>query len=146
MDEDVRIKSVSPLYGSLRGLNLGKAAFEVLGVGESSSRSPDLLPVMRVRILDADMVCDGALGHSPEAPSPLPYCEREETEGAACLKSEVLLDEPWDAFDPDRWEGLGDEKVADGYFTAVDGASSSAADWIQPCPIRVDSKSAVKFV
>jgi hypothetical protein len=145
MDRDVRINSVAPLYGSLRGLNLGKAAFEVLGVGEAFSRSSNLLPVVRIRVLDADMVCDGALGHSPEAPAPLSYCERDDADGAACRKSEVLLDEPWDAFDPDRWAGLGDERVADGHFSAVDGAASSAADWIQPCPIRIDSSSAVKF-
>jgi hypothetical protein len=145
MDRDVRINSVTPLYGSIRGPNLGKAAFEVLGTGEASPESPGLLPVMRIRILDADMVCDGALGNNPEAPAPLPYCEREDAAGAACRKSEVLLDEPWDSFDPDRWAGLGDERVADGHFTAIHGARSSAADWIQPCPIRVDSSSAVKF-
>lgn len=56
-----------------------------------------------------------------------------------------LLSEPWDTFDTSIWSGDGDQWVSGGYFQAAPGASSAAADWIQPYPVPVDGQSPVVF-
>lgn len=45
------------------------------------------------------------------------------------MDSRILLAEAWDAFDESIWTGDGDQLIAGGLFTALDGAGSAAADW-----------------
>lgn len=42
----------------------------------------------------------------------------------------VLLTETWDVFDGAIWGGDGDQWVADGLFSALEGAESATADWM----------------
>lgn len=145
LDNDARM-SYSPLAASLKGPNLGKVAFQVLGLAPAAGRSPDRLPGVRVRILDADAVCEDVLLPFREAPVPRSSCEPRDTEIPACAREEVFIDEPWDAFDPAKWEGDGDGLVSGGMLLAREGVGSTFADWIRPCPVRLDSGSAVRFL
>ncbi|HLP42042.1 MAG TPA: hypothetical protein VK465_11085, partial [Fibrobacteria bacterium] len=141
MDGDVRMQSLSPLKADLRGANLGKAAFEVLQVSPPSNR-PSELPEVKVRILSADVVCKGAVTLLPDVPVPGTYCDND---GGACRPNELLIEESWNTLDSTKWVFDGDGLVANGFFQAREDARSAVADWIMPCPVRLESNSDVRF-
>ena len=144
MDGDVRI-NYSPLTGTLKGPNLGKVAFQVLSVGSASRHSDSRLPEVKVRILDAEAVCGDVVTPFLDAPSINSSCAPRDVEPPSCSIQKNLLVEFWNIFDPKKWEGDGDELVANGFFYSKEGAGSAFADWINPCPITVESTTAVRF-
>ncbi|HLP42396.1 MAG TPA: hypothetical protein VK465_12885, partial [Fibrobacteria bacterium] len=141
MDGDVRMQSLSPLKADLRGPNLGKAAFEVLQVSPPSGRASEL-PEVKIRILNADVVCDNPLTPLPDVPVPGTYCDND---GGVCRPNELLIEESWNTLDTTKWVFDGDGLVANGFFQAREDARSAMADWIMPCPVRLESNSAVRF-
>lgn len=144
MDGDVRI-GYSPLSGSLKGPNLGKVAFQVLSIAAASRHSGSALPDVKIRILDADAVCGEVLTPFLSAPALNSSCEPRDVDPPACSIEDNLLVEPWNALDPKVWEFDEDATVADGFFLAKEGAGSAFADWISPCPVTVESTTAVRF-
>src|SRR5690606_8006647 len=50
-------------------------------------------------------------------------------EHGTAFDTRSLLTETWDRFDSALWDGDGDQRVADGLFTAIGGAESAAAGW-----------------
>jgi hypothetical protein len=147
LDGDARVHSYTPLKGSLAGDALGRVAFQVLylsgpsGGGRSASRLPDV----KIRVLDAGTVCEDDLAPFLAAPAPVSYCEPRDVEPPACAGIDTLLDETWDIYDPERWDGDGEGLVEGGFFSAKPGANSSLADWIRPCPVPVESTGSVRF-
>lgn len=144
MDGDVRV-DYSPLKGNLKGPNLGKVAFQVLSVAAASRHSGSRLPQVKIRILDADAVCGEVLTPFLGAPVLSSSCEPRDVEPPACSIEDNLLVEPWNALDPKLWAYDEDATVADGFFFAREGASSAFADWVSPCPVTVESTTAVRF-
>ena len=67
-DSDVSI-NYDPLNGSLKGANLGTAAFEVVSVTKLDGFSSSSLPKAEIKILDAGEACAGPLGLF-DAPAP----------------------------------------------------------------------------
>ena len=63
------------VYGSLKGANLGTLAFEVIMVTALSDGSDSLLPKVDIQILDAEVVCEGALQLFTDAPEPISSSE-----------------------------------------------------------------------
>ena len=59
-----------PLTGSLKGANLGRAAFRVDAVRKLTGYSSSALPRVTLTVLDADQVCGRALDLHLEAPRP----------------------------------------------------------------------------
>ncbi|MEO7427439.1 MAG: hypothetical protein ABI036_19795, partial [Fibrobacteria bacterium] len=144
LDGEVRM-GYNPLSGNIQGPNLGKVAFQVLGTENSSSRTGTQLPAVRVRILDADAVCGDPLSIYATAPKPKSQCEPFDVLHPVCSVQKTLLEDSWDRFDSTLWRGDGDQFIQDGFFMARAGASSAAADYIVPCPVPVESTSAVRF-
>lgn len=146
LDEDAKISSYSPLTGNLRGANLGKVAFQVLGLEAPSGRGhDDRLPGVRVRILDPAVVCEDPLTAFLDAPAPKSNCEPRDLAPAACAIHQVLLNEPWDFHDPLKWASDGEGEVSGGVYFARSGSRSSLAGWINPCPPRIDSNVSVRI-
>lgn len=146
LDRDAKITAYSPLSGDLRGANLGKVAFQVLGLEMERGRgSGDRLPGVRVRILDPAVVCEDPLTAFVEAPAPRSDCEPRDLVPPACAVNQVLLNEPWDFLDPLKWSGDGEGEVSGGVYFARDGSRSSIAGWINPCPLRIDSSVSVRL-
>jgi hypothetical protein len=144
LDGDVKM-GYKPLTGDIRGPNLGKVAFQVLGLEPSSGQSGAALPGVRVRILDADAACAEPFAPIVNAPAPVSASEPKDVEKPSCSVLSTLISEPWNAFDSVLWRGDGDQLVQDGFFLAREGASSAAADYISPCPVPVEANSAVRF-
>jgi|GEM_PF-1443985 len=142
LDGDVKM-SYNPRVGDIRGPNLGKIAFQVLSVVDS--RGANALPSVRVRILDAEAVCNDPLSPYLDAPAPTSISEPPDIDRPSCAIQENLVTEPWNALDTTVWRGDGDQMVEGGLFFARDGASSATADWISPCPIGLDTNTTVKF-
>jgi hypothetical protein len=67
-DSDISINYDDPINGSLKGENLGIVAFDVLSITE---RSQSDLPMMKVKVLDADAVCAGPLFLFTDADAPV---------------------------------------------------------------------------
>jgi len=144
LDGDVRM-SYSPLSGNIQGPNLGKLAFQVLGTEYASPRSAYTLPSVRIRILDAEAVCSDPLSVFLDAPESVSKSSPLDVERPSCAVQRTLINEPWNSFDSTIWKGDGDQAVEGGLFFARDGASSAAADWISPCPVTVESTTALRF-
>jgi hypothetical protein len=144
LDGDVQM-SYHPTSADLRGKNLGTVAFEVVSSQRLAGASPNALPSVTVRILDAEMACQDKFHFFSDAPR----CQREkdtsDMERPVCVNERVLFTENWDTFDSTRWRGDGDELVADGAFQAKPGANSSAADHIPPAAVPIESTGAVLF-
>ena len=66
-DSDISI-NYDPLYGSLKGANLGTVAFDVVGVRARTDGSSGSLPEVDIEILDAECVCEGELLLFRDAP------------------------------------------------------------------------------
>jgi hypothetical protein len=143
LDGDVKM-SYEPRVGDVRGPNLGKVAFEVLSV-QAQSTDPNALPSVRVRILDAEAVCGDPLTAYLDAPEPISATDPPDIIRPSCAVQQNMISEPWNAFDSTLWSGDGDQVVKGGLFYAREGASSAAADWISPCPLTVDSATAIRF-
>lgn len=133
-----------PLLGDLRGPNLGKIAFQVLSV-EANSAQPNTLPSVRVRILDADAVCGDPLTAYVDAPVSVSPTQPPDIVRPSCVIQQDLVSEPWNSFDSTVWRGSGDQAVEGGLFFARSGSFSAFADWISPCPVTVDSTTALRF-
>jgi hypothetical protein len=144
LDGDVKM-GYKPLSGDIRGPNLGKVAFQVLGLEPSSGRSGSTLPDVRVRVLDAEAACAEPFAPIVNAPAPVSASEPRDVEKPSCSVLSTLVSEPWNAFDSVLWRGDGDQVVQDGFFSAREDANSAAADYISPCPVPVESNSAVRF-
>ncbi len=72
---DVSI-NYDPLTGSLKGDNLGAAAFEVISVTELTGFSSSSLPQVQIEILDANEVCAcDTLQLFTDAPEPISSSE-----------------------------------------------------------------------
>ena len=133
-----------PLHGDISGPNLGKVAFQVLSV-QSASNDPNALPSVRVRILDADAVCGETLTPYVDVPAAVSPTQPPDVVRPACVIQENLVSESWNLFDSTVWRGDGDQAIENGFFYARSGATSSAADWISPCPVPVDTMTALRF-
>lgn len=144
LDGEVKM-AYNPRTGNIQGPNLGKVAFQVLGTENGSLSSASQLPNVRVRILDAEAVCSDPLTPYLNAPAPISMCEPRDVERPSCSVLKTLVSEPWNVFDTTVWRGDGFQVVEGGLFHAQDGAFSAAADYISPCPIPVESTSAVRF-
>ena len=77
-DSDVSI-NYGPLNGSLKGANLGLAAFEVEDVTQLTGYSSGSLPKVEIEIRDAAQVCNGPLDLLREAPAPQSSSEPYDT-------------------------------------------------------------------
>jgi len=73
-DSDISI-NYDPLNGSLKGANLGIAAFDVNSIRERTGASSSSLPIMTVTVVNADEVCTGLLFLFTDAPEPLSSSE-----------------------------------------------------------------------
>jgi hypothetical protein len=51
------------------------------------------------------------------------------------------LSETWDAFNPSRWQGDGDQRISNGYLTTQPLAFSTFADWLNPAPVPVEANA-----
>ena len=74
-DSDVSINYDDPINGSLKGANYGTVAFRVLSVialdeNVDENVSDSSLPKVKIRILDAEVVCAGPLTLFTEVPVP----------------------------------------------------------------------------
>lgn len=69
-DSDIRVTD-GPLNGSLKGANLGIAAFAVLEVNQLFGQSSGSLPRVTIRILDSDQVCRSPLRSFTDVPEPV---------------------------------------------------------------------------
>jgi len=78
-DSDISI-NYDPINGSLKGANLGTVAFEVLDVRHLMGVSSSSLPEVDIRILDAEVVCEGPLELFTEAPAPISSSEPEDVD------------------------------------------------------------------
>lgn len=134
----------NPLQGDISGPNLGKVAFQVLSV-ESASTEPNALPSVRVRILDADAVCGDPLTPYIDAPPSISPTQPPDVVRPSCAIQQNLISEPWDTFDSTKWRGDGNQAIENGFYYARSGAFSSAADWISPCPVPVDTNTVLRF-
>ena len=134
----------STLVGSLAGAYLGKVAFQVLGTVVSPKASQGVLPSVRIRILDADAVCEEPITPYLDAPVINSGCSID-THPPECPIRASLLVEPWDVFDPAKWLGDGDQVVSGGFFSAREGARSAFADWTNPCPIPLGTTGGIRF-
>jgi hypothetical protein len=144
LDGDVKM-AYNPLTGDIRGRDLGKVAFQVLGLEPSRERSGTALPGVRARILDAEASCAEPFTPIRNAPAPVSASEPRDVGKPSCSVLSTLVSEPWNAFDSLLWNGDGDQQVQEGFFMAREGASSAAADYISPCPVPVEANSAVRF-
>lgn len=144
VDGDVKVNRHTSA-GNIEGPNLGKVAFQVLSVAKPSRRGQSELPSVLVRILDADAVCGDPL--TPFQKAALPYAggNGEDLDRPACVANNILVAEPWDYFDTTKWLGDGDQDIVDGRLFAQEGARSTAADWISPCPIPLGPLETVRF-
>ncbi|HKP97914.1 MAG TPA: hypothetical protein VJ385_19415 [Fibrobacteria bacterium] len=144
LDGEVKM-TYNPRSGNIQGPNLGKVAFQVLGTERASGQSSLELPGVRVRILDAEAVCADPLTPYLNAPAPTSQCEPRDVDRPSCSVLKTLVSDPWNVFDSTLWRGDGDQMVGGGFFFAREGAGSAAADYISPCPVPVESSSAVRF-
>lgn len=144
LDGDVKM-SYNPRSGNIQGPNLGKIAFQVLGTENAPQRSGSTLPSVRIRVLDAEAVCSDPLAAFQDAPESNSKCDPRDVDRPSCAVQRTLINEPWNSFDSTLWKGDGDQAVGGGLFFARDGASSAAADWISPCPVTVESTTALRF-
>ncbi|MDB5105419.1 MAG: hypothetical protein JWP91_3108 [Fibrobacteres bacterium] len=142
LDGDVKM-GYDPLVGDIRGPNLGKVAFQVLSV-QSDPRG-GALPSVTVRILDAEAVCNDPLAPFLEAPRIVSTTEPPDIEKPSCAIQENLVSDPWNTLDTSVWSVDGDQSIEDGLFFAREGAGSAAADWMPPCPVSVDTSTAIRF-
>jgi hypothetical protein len=80
-----------------------------------------------------------------DAPAPASPSEPRDIDRPSCAIQQNLVTEPWNAFDSAIWRGDGDQAVEGGLLFAREGASSAFADWISPCPVSVESSTAIRF-
>ncbi len=141
---DVRM-NYATRSGNIQGPNLGKVAFQVLSTQNSTESTPPPLPSVKVRILDANAVCGDPLVALTTAPLPKSHSEPRDNDRPSCSVQQNVITESWDFFDTSLWVGDGDHVVENGRFFAREGASSAAADYITPCPVTIESTTAVRF-
>ncbi len=145
LDGDVKMTYGPSRSGNIQGPNLGIVGFQVLGTEATNKGSATQLPGVRVRILDADAVCSDPLAAFTNAPAPTSASQPPDVDRPSCSVQKTLLSETWDNFDSTMWRGDGSQVVENGFFHAQDGSASATADYIVPCPIPVESTSAVRF-
>lgn len=143
LDGDVKLNRNSQ-SGNIEGPNLGKVAFQVLSVSKAARSGKSELPSVLVRILDAEAVCGEPL--APFLQAALPSAGGNgDVDRPACVQRNNLVAESWDRFDTTVWRADGDQAIIDGRLFAKEGARSTAADWISPCPVRLDSLETIRF-
>lgn len=141
------VMNYGPLMGDIRGDNLGRIAFHVLGLADPiGTRGHGTgLPSVRIRVLDAETVCSDPLAAYVEAPLPESPTQPMDTDVPACAVQRELINEDWNGFDTSIWRGDGDQMTSGGLFFARPGAFSTAADWVPNCPITIDSNTGIRF-
>lgn len=64
---------------------------------------------------------------------------------AGCPFQDSLLQEPWNSFDPSKWEGDGDQWVTGGYFSIQPLAFSAFANYRNPEPVAIEPNAVLHF-
>lgn len=141
---DVRM-NYATRSGNVQGPNLGKVAFQVLSTQNDAGNSANALPTVKIRILEANAVCGDPLVAFATAPLSNSKSEPRDIARPSCSVQENVINETWDIFDTSLWVGDGDQVVENGRFFAREGANSAAADYITPCPVTIESTTAVRF-
>lgn len=76
---------------------------------------------------------------------PLRQACRPPEHGGGGSVTRVLFTENWDLFDGGLWSGDGDQWVADGLFSAGEGAESATADWLPGEAGVIDGSRTLRF-